>query len=165
MDYLDRADSTGIGIVPGGTDFSLGNEVLTIQRTVLNQLLGDAVANRILDSADKLDNPATGFKLSELYSTLSNAIWSELKTGGDIGMLRRNLQREHSRRLVNVLLRPAATTPADARSLQRMQAIALRQQITAAMNKPMSVEARAHLAESLDSLNEALKAPMQRAAT
>ena len=163
VDYLDRADATGIGLTSANTDFSLGTEVLTIQRNVLNQLLSDAVATRILDSADKLDNPATAFKLSELYTNLSNAIWSELKAGADIGPLRRNLQREHSKRLVNVLLRPAVTTPADARSLQRMNAIALRQQITVAMAKPMSVEAKAHLSESLDSLNEALKAPMQRA--
>jgi hypothetical protein len=163
VDYLDRSDSTGIGLVPGTTDYSLAGEVLTIQRNVLTQLLSDAVATRILDSADKLDKPATGFKLSELYATLSGAIWSELKTGSDIGALRRNLQREHVRRMVNVLLRPAATTPADARSLQRMQAIALRQQIATAMAKPISVEAKAHLAESLDSLSEALKAPMQRA--
>jgi hypothetical protein len=162
VDYLDREDATGIAGNAGGTDFSLGTEVLTIQRNVLNQLLSDAVATRILGSAEKLDNPATSFKLSELYSTLSNAIWSELKNGSDIGPLRRNLQREHTKRLVNVLVRPALTTPADARSLQRMNAIALRQQISVAMAKPMSAEAKAHLSDSLDSLSEALKAPMQR---
>ena len=43
--------------------------------------------------------------------------------------------------------------------------VGLRQQITVAMAKPMSVEARAHLAETMDTLNEALKAPMQRAGT
>lgn len=163
VDYLDRNDATGSGTGFGSTDFSLGTEVLNIQRNVLTQLLSDAVATRILDSADKLDNPATGFKLSELYSTLSGAIWSELKTGGEISPLRRNLQRDHTKRLVNVLIRPAVTTPADARSLQRMNAIALRQQISVALTRPMSVEAKAHLSESLDSLNEALKAPMQRA--
>ena len=162
VDYLDRADETGIGGDAGGTDFSLGTAVMTIQRNVLNQLLSDAVATRILDSAEKLDKPATAFKLSELYSTLSNSIWSELKAGGDIGPLRRNLQREHTKRLVNVLVRPALTTPADARSLQRMNAIALRQQISVATAKPMSAEAKAHLSDSLDSLSEALKAPMQR---
>lgn len=163
VDYLDRNDATGSGTVFGSTDFSLGTEVLNIQRNVLTQLLSDPVATRILDSADKLDNPATGFKLSELYSTLSSAIWSELKTGGEISPLRRNLQRDHTKRLVNVLVRPAVTTPADARSLQRMNAIALRQQISVALARPMGVEAKAHLSESLDSLNEALKAPMQRA--
>ena len=70
--------------------------------------------------------------------------------------------RGHTSRLVNLLVRPALTTPADARSLQRMQAIALRQQINVAMAKPMSAEAKAHLSDSLDSLSEALKAPMQR---
>ena len=104
------------------------------------------------------------FALSELYDTLQGAIWSELKTGGDINPLRRNLQREHLRRVVNTLIKPAPTTPADAKSLQRANARQLQAQIRAAMAKAGNKETKAHLAESLDSLSEALKAPMQRAA-
>jgi hypothetical protein len=102
-------------------------------------------------------------KLSEVYDSLQSAIWSELRTGGDISVMRRNLQREHIRRIGNALIRPAATTPADARSLMRENAIQLQGQIRAAMAKPMSKEAKAHLGESLNTLTEALKAPLARA--
>jgi hypothetical protein len=69
---------------------------------------------------------------------LQNAIWSELKAAHDIDPLRRNLQREHLRRVINVLIKPAATTPADARSLMRANARDLQQQMRAALNKPVS---------------------------
>jgi hypothetical protein len=54
--------------------------------------------------------------------------------------------------------------PADARSLQRMNAQALAAELKSAQAKPgLSKETRAHLAESFDTLTEALRAPMLRA--
>ncbi|MFN8755803.1 MAG: hypothetical protein ACK5YB_09720, partial [Burkholderiales bacterium] len=75
----------------------------------------------------------------------------------------RNLQREHIRKVSTALIRPSPTTPADARSLIRREAVQLQGQIRTAMVKPMSVEAKAHLEESLNTLTEALKAPLQKA--
>ena len=128
----------------------------------LDQLMTDAVAARLLDAQEKIAHGEKLLSLSELYDTLQNAIWSELRSGKDISAMRRNLQREHLRRLVNALLRPGASALADARSLQRENAIALEGKIRAAMGKPMRKEAKAHLAESLNTLSEALKAPLLR---
>jgi len=78
--------------------------------------------------------------------------------------MRRNLQREHLRRVSTTLVRPSPAMPADARSLTREDAVALQEQIRGALAKGgQSKESRAHLRESLDTLTEALKAPMQRA--
>lgn len=101
--------------------------------------------------------------LHELYATLQTSIWSELNTGTDITGARRNLQREHLKRLANTIVRSAPTTPADARSLQREQAVQLLASIRAASGKPMSPEAKAHLAESQATLTEVLKASLVRA--
>ncbi len=147
----------------GNPDISIANGVLNLQKGVLDILMADAVAQRLLDSQDKVAKPETLLKLSDLYDTLQAAIWSELRTGGDISSMRRNLQRDHLKRVSGALLKASGNTPADARSMQRENAIALSNQIRGALGKPMSKEARAHLSESLNTLNEALKAPMQRA--
>lgn len=144
-------------------DISIANSVLNLQKTVLDVLLADTVAQRLIDSQDKVANPASLLKLSELFDTLQGAIWSELRTGADITHLRRNLQREHLKRLATTLVETAAATPADSRSLQRENALLLRRQIQAALPKQKSKEAKAHLAESLATLTEAIKAPLQRA--
>ena len=150
---------------PRNPDVSVANAVLKVQGAVLDQLLADNVAARILDSQEKVGRPAKAMRLSEVYDTLQGAIWAELKTGQDITLMRRNLQREHlqpRRRRARQALAPRA--PADARALQRENATALQQQIRAALAKPgMSKETRAHLGESLNTLTEALKAPLQRA--
>ncbi|MCM2327498.1 MAG: zinc-dependent metalloprotease [Lysobacter sp.] len=155
IDHFDR---------PRNPDVSIASAVLKVQGAVLDQLMADSVAARILDSQEKVADPAKAMRLSEVYDTLQGAIWSELRTGQDITLMRRNLQRDHLRRVATALVKPAAATPADARALQRENATQLAQQIRAAAAKPgMSKEARAHLGESLNTLTEALKAPLQRA--
>lgn len=163
-DQWDRWFDRGNLAATVNPDVSVSGAVLTMQTGSLNHLMSDAVAARIIDAPNKMKDAKQAFTVSELYETLQNAIWSELRSGGDISPLRRNLQREHLKRVVDSLLKPRATTPADARAVQRENARQLAGMIRAAQAKPMSKEAKAHLAESLDTLSEALKAPMQRAA-
>ncbi|KQV91446.1 metallopeptidase [Massilia sp. Root351] len=143
-------------------DISIGSYVLSLQAAALDQLMSDPVAGRLLDSQEKVDQPKKALALDELYTTVQAAVWSELKTGKDIGSMRRNLQREHLKRVATSLLRSAPGARADARSLQRQQALALQRDIRGAMSGSISNEARAHLAESYETLSQALKAPMLR---
>ncbi|MBL8511273.1 MAG: zinc-dependent metalloprotease [Betaproteobacteria bacterium] len=161
--FYDRyfTDGTGLANVVN-PDINLAAVVLSLQRPVLEQLLSDAVVSRILNANARAAGDKATLTLSEHYDTVQNAIWSELRTGGDIDQMRRNLQREHLKVLVRNILQPSTTTPADARSLQRENAVQLVAQMRSAQAKPMSKEAKAHLAESINTLSEALKAPMQK---
>ena len=93
VDYLDRNDVYGVGLSTPGVDYSLTGQVLAIQRTVLDNLMSETIAQRILDSEVKLDDPKTGFHLSELYESLHRSIWSgpgsshasRGRTGGTVG--------------------------------------------------------------------------------
>ena len=69
----------------------------------------DTIAQRLLNNESKTASPKEALRLGELYETLHSAIWSELKTGRDITLFRRNLQREHAARLATALLRPSAS--------------------------------------------------------
>jgi Met-zincin/Domain of unknown function (DUF5117) len=144
-------------------NFTLASRVLAVQTTILDRLMSDAVAARLLDSSLKTGDARKALSLADLYDTLQGAIWSDLRGAGDISLMRRNLQREHVKRITAILTRASATAPADARALQRENARALIAQLKAARSRPgLSKEARAHVADSLDTLEEALRAPMQR---
>ena len=161
VDFLGRRlDFSGAA---QSTDPNISTRVLNVQKAVLDVLMSDGVAQRLLESQDKVADPSKLLKLSDVYDTLQNAIWSELGSGSDISSLRRNLQREHIKRVSVALLRPSGNSPADARSLQRENATQLQNKLRSALAKPMSKEAKAHLAESLNTLSESLKAPLQRA--
>jgi hypothetical protein len=159
IDHFERNRDGGIN----NPDISIARAVLNVQRAVLDQLYDDHVAARLLDSQDKVSDSGKVLKLSELYDTVQDAVWSELKSGRDISSLRRNLQREHLRRVSASLIKPSAGMPADARSLQRENALQLQAQLRKALkSKKLSRENHAHLGESLNTLTEALKAPLQR---
>ena len=163
VDFLDRGDAFDVGIAPATFDYSLPMQVLAAHKAVLDRVMSDAVAQRLLDAEGKVDRPGEALQLAEVYASLHRAIWSELKAGGDIPLIRRNLQREYVSRLANALVRPSPTMPADAKALMRADAKALRAEIAAAAAKPgLSPAAAAHLAETLSTLDEALKAPLVR---
>jgi hypothetical protein len=162
-EFLTRlaADPFEEGVGEKGA-FTLASRVLKVQTDVLDRLMGEPVAARLLDSSFKSENGKKALSLSELYDNLQGAIWSDLKGGGDISLMRRNLQREHVKRLTFMLTRSGGG-PADARSLQRENARTLVAQLKGAQVRPgLSKEAKAHLADSQNTLEEALKAPMQR---
>ncbi len=139
--------------------------VLQLQVAGLDRLLSPGTASRLLELP--LYVPAAErrglISLNEVYATLQSAVWSELKSGTEIDRLRRNLQREHLKRLHALLVRVQAPLPADAQSLLRLNAVALRDDLRRAVaTRPWSVESRAHLQESLGLLDQALNASMLR---
>jgi hypothetical protein len=139
--------------------------VSRIQLTALDRVLSASTANRLLDLPAYLPESQRrqAISLHEVYSTLQSSIWSELKSGKDIDRLRRNLQREHLKRIQSLLTRGSGSLPADALSLVRLNATQLQRDLRKATGQSgLAIETRAHLAESLGLLNEALRATMSR---
>lgn len=150
-----------------GLPLSVSDQVAAVQGRVLDRLMSVATARRLIEQGSYLPDAQRkgAVSLSEVYGTLQGAIFSELKTGGDIDRMRRSLQREYLRRLQGQLNRsangPAAF--ADAFSIARYHANQLASDLRAASAKPgLSIETKAHLAESLELLNGMLKATMTR---
>ncbi len=148
-----------------GVDFSLPTAVLTLQRGALDTLMADGLAGRLADAESRVADPRQLLSYSEVQRRLSTAVWSELspanKGPGDIDSLRRNLQREHVRRLATGLVRAGVATAADVRAVHRQVALQLQSQLKAAvLAKRGSSLVQAHLEDSLDTLTEALKAAL-----
>ena len=160
VDHLDRLRPN---LPPQTPDFSLPTAVLNLQRTVLDLLMSDGVAMRLADAETKVKNPRDLLTFADLQARLTDAIWSEAKTGHDIDSLRRNLQREHVRRLASAIVRPTSPVAADVRAVQRQTSIKLESELKRALANPrLSGITRAHLAESAALLEEALKAPLMK---
>ncbi|MCH7344331.1 zinc-dependent metalloprotease [Pelomonas sp. CA6] len=140
--------------------------VARVQNAALDRLMNAQTAQRLINLPGFV--PAAQRKglisLNEVYGTLQNSIWSELKSGAEIDRLRRNLQREYLKRVQGNLTRSGGSAQmADAYAILRLHATELQGQLRAALGKGgHSVETRAHIAESLDLLSSILKANMQR---
>ncbi|MEK8050231.1 zinc-dependent metalloprotease [Ideonella sp. DXS22W] len=161
-DYLERQEN--LAATP--TEFPLGQNVLDMQRALLNRLMSDDLARRVLDNEAKVDQPAQALHLRDLYQQLEADVWSELAASGsaaEIGATRRDLQREHLNRLTALVIKPGLLARADARALVRSQATALLARIERASRRNgLGTETRAHLQDSAESLRSALAAKMER---
>jgi Met-zincin len=165
---VDQFDRIQPGRYMFNTDFSLAAAVLGIQRNVLDGLMGDPMAARLADAESKVEDAKTLMSYADVQQQLSTAVWSELKApakGGarEIDSLRRNLQREHVRRLATALVRPGSAAAADVRPVLRQAVLQLQQRLTgtlAVAGKASSPIVKAHLEDSLATLAEALKAPL-----
>jgi len=137
--------------------------VMGLHKSLLDPLMSADTAQRLSESTltSTADKPA--LSLSRLVRQLQDDIWQELRTGQSPDLLRRNLQREHLKRSLDMVVRPAANVPADARSLYRLQLQSLASTLDQQLRKGgLQEEARAHYSESLASVRAALAAGMQR---
>ena len=90
------------------TDYSPSEQVLGLQRSLLAVLMSDTVATRLLESSEKAPvGTGRALRMPELYSRLSQAVWSELDGSGDIAPLRREVQRDHVNRSRRCCCAPA----------------------------------------------------------
>jgi hypothetical protein len=153
------------------TNYSVVPSLIELRRQLLNQLMSDTVAARVIDNASRSDAGSKPLRLSELYSRLTDEVWSEVmrpassssRKTGEIASLRRELQREHVNRLSAQLLRPNSSSRADARGLMRLEAQRLLARMQGAAKRGgLSAETRAHLSDASDSLAQALGAKVQR---
>ncbi len=164
-DYFDRAENLGRG-GPITTEFQPEQVLGGLQRSVLNQLMSDALAQRLLDQQGKVRAGEDALTLAELLDRVRTEVWSELARpeAGRIEPLRRELQREHASRLASALLRPTAGQRAELRSQLRQQArelhASLRRSVAA---RGWDAPTRRHLQDLVDDLGEALDARVVRA--
>ncbi|MBP6900737.1 MAG: zinc-dependent metalloprotease [Burkholderiaceae bacterium] len=158
-DFFERSETSAN--LP--TDYSLAGNVLELQRAVLARLMSDDLARRLQDNAAKLDAPEQALRLAELHRRLDAAVWSELDGRGDIAEPRRELQREHARRLALLVAAPAGLSRADARALLRSHVSALADRLDKASRRAtLSESTRLHLQDSAESLRAALAATTLR---
>ena len=164
-DFSERLEALRGGEGSAQTDYSASEQLLGLQRALLAVMMSDNVATRLLESSEKSPSgTARALRMPELYSRLTQAVWSELDGRGDIAPLRREVQRDHVNRIAALLVRPGAASRADTRSVVRAQAKELLGRIRAAGHRPgLSEEAKDHLADSADTLEQALSARLVRA--
>jgi formate dehydrogenase maturation protein FdhE len=167
-DYFDRIEAfqDPTATTPA-TDFSVADQLVQLQRNVLNALMSDTLAERLLDNIDKTrDREAKPLTVRELHRTLREAIWSPAgkaprkNTTDNAAPWQRNLQREHVNRLSMQVLRGGSR--ADVRAQLRLQAQLLVAQLQKPIGKDTDSTAEAHRRDCLETLQRALNASVQR---
>ncbi|NKB66920.1 MAG: DUF5117 domain-containing protein [Candidatus Latescibacteria bacterium] len=143
-------------------DLPVHDIVLGIQRQPLDRFYDPILLSRLQDLELRYEVGET-FTMVDLFAGLRQAIWAELDGGGHIDSFRRNLQRAHLQKLLGLLLKPAAGTPEDARSLGRADLRVLVEQIGRRLEGGgLDAYSRAHLEETQARIEAGLQAGLER---
>ena len=148
------------------------DRVIGIQSSALTMLMNPTTLKWVYDNELRLPEGDDALTLPELLTTISDTVWSELsdEAAGEysarkplISSLRRNLQREHLERLIDLTL-PGNGSSAASRTISMLSATQLStvlERITAAQNTAADRHdpyTAAHLAQAQKRIQKALDA-------
>jgi hypothetical protein len=160
-DYAERVDN-GEGQFPG-TDFSWADQMLALQRPVLDVLTNEALADRLSDNLDKVrDKEASPLTPQELNKRVFDLVWGSAPAQEATRPMWRSLQREHVNRLAVSVVR-STSGRADVRALTRQQAQRVLDHLRKLPTQGPESVAEAHRQDCMQTLMTALQASVVRA--
>jgi len=166
--WLDQGDAA-MGNSPA---WPIHDRVMSLQAAALTQLMNPSVLRGVYDNEFRIPADQDAVTLPEMMNTISTEVWSELGAVGEqqytdrqpmISSLRRNLQREHVERLIDLMLQgnDGAAAYKPIATLSMIQLRSIHGQIKAALEKGgdrLDTYTRAHLTEASGRIEKALDA-------
>ncbi len=168
--WWDGDDEHG-AMMDDGT-WNVHDSVLGIQAMTLTSILNPSTLGRVYDNELRVPADQEALTLPELLTSVSDAIWTEVNEWKDgqqftarkpfISSLRRNLQREHLDRLIDLVTKNdwSRKNPAYApiTDLATTQLVTLQNKMAALNGKPMDPYTDAHLQAAQRRIKAALEA-------
>jgi hypothetical protein len=156
----------------GDPTWPVHDRILSTQASTLTALLNSTTLRRVYDNEFRIPADEDAFTLPELLDGVRDEIWSELTSKPEkeystrqpmISSLRRNLQREHLERMIDLTL-PNNGSSAAYKAISNLAVRQLRdlkekiEQCLKANSKSMDPYTEAHLAEAAHRIGKALDA-------
>lgn len=160
--------------------FPIHDRIAGVQASVMTRLLNPTTLRRLYDNELALSPDVDTLTLPELLDTVSQAAWEELGFGGNGGKardasfakvkaftvrtpaitsLRRNLQREHLQRMIDLALQKGSSSSTRTIALlARMTLENLAKSIDAGLDEDLDAYTRSHLADAKARIAKALDA-------
>lgn len=160
-------------------EYPVNERVLGIQSIVLDELFNGSTLARVQNNALQASKGEEPVTVAEIFRAVTDGVWTEMAAGkaGDkmsSSVVRRNLQREHLKRLATIVLGSrnggglmflffdaGAPTPPDARSLARLHLKEIAGKINTALKAGADDTTRAHLEECKEQIAKVLAAGLQ----
>lgn len=164
-------DAGGFRAAMQDATYPINDRILSIQASVLTMLLNPTTLQRVYDNEHRMETDAECLTLPELLTRLNQEIWSDLAQPSNgssslrqpvISHLRRNLQRTHLDRLIDIGLRSGGSAAYKTiASLVTLQLRELEQAVSDTLSRRadgMDPYTRAHLTDALIRVQKALEA-------
>ncbi|MGH9869140.1 MAG: zinc-dependent metalloprotease, partial [Candidatus Polarisedimenticolia bacterium] len=147
-------------------EYPLHDVVLALQQQTMQSLYNPVKLDRLVDLEMQVPAAQKPFTLAEMFTGVHDAVWSEVYGSAvpQVNSFRRALQREHMRRMSDLMLKASPDTPEDAVSLARASLNNLKARLDVVLKGGQSPDpaTRAHLDETRARIEAALAAFMTR---
>jgi len=165
-------DAGGMNSIFEDPTWDVHDTILAIQNASLTMVMNPTTLRRVFDNEFRIPSSEDAVTLPEVVNSIADAIWSELGKRVDrrytarepmISSLRRNLQREHLERLID-LTKPEGLTGAAAKPIQTLATHRLRslssklESVLEQGDSKLDPYTVAHLSESHERIRRALQA-------
>jgi hypothetical protein len=164
--------SSSSGRASGDPAWPVHDRILSMQASALTSLMNASVLRRVYDNEFRVPESDDAFTLPELLDSVRGEIWSDLGKKFDkkysarqpaFSSLRRNLQREHLERLIDLTMPTNGSSAAykAISNLCMMQLTDLKAQISTCLKdgrENLDPYSRAHLTEAEQRITKALDA-------
>ncbi len=127
--------------------------ISNIQSNTLNNLLGTNRLQRIIENEAAFTE---AYSLQNLYDDLYHGIWTELKTGSDISIYRRNLQKIHLEKMISII-EPTKNSATDVVSISFATVKKLQTDLKKSIKKSNDDMTHHHLEDCLFRIEKALE--------
>ena len=98
-------------------DYPIHKMALLIQNISLNMLYSPYILGRLLNNQLRYKKGEEHYTMSDMFSDVRHAIWSEIIKPANINSFHRQLQMNHLKRIINIYLGNTSTYPNDAITL------------------------------------------------
>lgn len=164
-------DEGGISSIGQDQTLDVHDRIAAIQTSAMTMLLNPTTLRRAYDNEFRIDSSEDALTVAEIMDTIFAGVWEELDKSPSksytnresmISSLRRNLQRQHIERLVN-LSNPSPAFGASGKPVSTLAVLQLRE-LDAKLGKSLEAKNRldrytlAHLADSQQRVKQALEA-------
>ncbi|MDR2472192.1 MAG: zinc-dependent metalloprotease [Tannerella sp.] len=139
----------------------------SVQRSPLTRLISRSTIDKLV--RNEALNGKKAYTADEMFRDLKRGIWSELSSGANIDVYRRNLQKAYADALIGIISPSSSSTimingmvisssgsaPSDAQGIARLQLIDLHRSVKAAIPASSGLK-RAHLVDLESKIDKAL---------
>lgn len=166
-------DAGGMSQIFEDPAWDVHDQILGIQASAMTMVMNPTTLRRVYDNEFRIPSDKDALTLPELINTVSDEVWKELDQAGTgerytarrplISSLRRNLQREHVERLIDLMM-PEGLPGAVAKPITTLATHKLREihgeikEVLDAADSKLDPYTLAHLSEINKRIGEALDA-------
>ena len=156
-------DGGGENTVMQDVTYPVHDRVMGLQASVLTMLMNPSTLRRVLDNEARMEDGKSGLGLPELLERVGREVWSEIAAAGNgapkISSLRRNLQREHVERLIDLsMAKSGPTAMRTIASLATSQLTDIRDSLKGLGDRNVDAYTRAHVRDLSTRIERALDA-------